>query len=108
MKKAFCILVVALHLAACTTLSTVGYPDGSFRAGDVHVGDNVVVTTASHQEFQFAVTSVSAGEICGAARCFDTREVAWVQRREIDWPRIAAFGVAALFGVVWGLARVYR
>ncbi|MGE5617045.1 MAG: hypothetical protein ACM3X5_09030 [Bacillota bacterium] len=88
-------------------MTTLGYPDGTFRAGDVHVGDNVTVTTPSHEQFQFVVTAVSADQICGPARCFDTRDVAWVQRTEINWAAtIAGASATALMAVLFAAAKL--
>jgi len=89
MKRLICALVASLHLAGCTTLTTLPYPQGRFDDGLVRPGDQVVLTTIrgedrSRQERRLEVTSVTPEQICGKDECFAVEAVESVQRKEFS------------------------
>jgi hypothetical protein len=87
-RSTICIALVALHLAACTTLSTAPYGGGSQRTNPVRAGDRVWVTTDSTRR-QLEVTSASAHEICSKDECIPAERIHFVEREEIDVLRTA-------------------
>ena len=106
MKRLICLLVVSLHLAGCTTLSTVPYSGGRFEKDPIRKGDQVVLTTI-HGEYRFRdlhrfqVTSVTPDEICGKDECFRTDAIETVQRQELDGLKTAGLvaGIALIFAL---------
>jgi hypothetical protein len=87
-RSTICTALVALHLAACTTLSTAPYGGGSQLTNPVRAGDRVWVTTDSTRR-QLDVTSANAQEICGKDECIPAERIHFVEREEVDVLRTA-------------------
>jgi hypothetical protein len=97
-KSILCIAMTALHVGACTTLSTTQYGGGGQSANPVKAGDRVWVTTDSTRR-QLEVTSVTPREICGKDECIPAERVQWVEREEVDALRTAG-AILALVALV--------
>jgi hypothetical protein len=94
------------YLGACTTLQPLPESAGPPSAA-IHVGDTVRITTRDGQPHELRITSVSPESVCGAAACIDTREVASVERQEIDPLKttLLVVGVAALVALIVAAAQ---
>src|SRR5438045_8730155 len=96
MKRATCVLAVALHLSACTSLTTMPYGSADSASNAVRVGDKIVVTTSSGKH-PLEVTSASAEEVCGTGECIRADRIESVQREETSaWKTLGAVAVVVL------------
>ena len=110
MKRLICVLVASLHLAGCTTLNTLPYPQGRFEDGVVRQGDRVVLTTIRgedrlREERNVEVISVTPEQICGKDECFRADAVESVQRKEFSPARTVGLvlAIALLAAVTRGI-----
>ena len=98
-------LLIAAHLAACTTLRPVELP----RAGAgfaVAPGDALTITTSTGRRVQMDVERSSADEICGKGECVRVTEVSAIDRREMDTARSLwlVAGIVLFLGLVGAAA----
>ena len=101
MKKGSCALLVALHLAGCTTLNR--YPHGSEAIGSLQPGDRVTLSVDGTVRI-FEVVSVSGGEVCGTKECASAEHVVSVERKEFSLLRTVGFIVLVGLIVAAGAA----
>ena len=89
MNKFICACVASLHLAGCTTLTTVPYSNGTFEKDPVRVGDRIVLN-AGARVHEFEVVSVTREEICGKDECVRVGEIVAIERKEVSVLRTVA------------------
>ena len=100
MKRLISVLVVMLHVAGCTTLSTVPYSRGTFEKDSVQNGDQVVLRTTGGER-RFQVPSVTPEQVCGKDECVRAVEIESVERQKFSALKTAAFvaGIALIVAV---------
>src|SRR5262249_53191256 len=79
MKQLTCAVVVALHLAGCSAMTSAPSTPQAVQADPIKVGDKVVVTLKSQAKYQFVITSLGLDQICGSGQCVRTADITWIE-----------------------------
>jgi hypothetical protein len=102
MKKLICACIASLHLAGCTTLTTVPYSNGTFEKDPVRAGDRVVLK-AGARVHDFEVASATREEICSRSECVRVEEIQSIERKEVSVLRtVGAIVIIAAIALALG------
>ena len=95
---------IALHLAACTTLTPINAGLDRFESL-LRVGDEVLLTDRTGKVHPVTVTSLSPEQICHASARIRVADITAVERREISAVK-TTFLIVSLVAIValWAYA----
>lgn len=104
--RAVCIAVISLHVAGCTTVSTMQYTPQMVETNPVREGDTVKLTTNDHRILRFVVASVTPERVCSADQCVRSETIETVERTEFSAIKTVFFvlGLAFLAAAIGSLA----
>ncbi len=112
--KSFTAWMLMIALGGCTTLRPVDavQPGLSQRvtAGDLKVGDHVIVETVDRQTYEFDITSISVASIDGKQRAIPVDQIVSIHKRVLNKKRtlLLAFSIAGGAGLTIALVSALR
>jgi hypothetical protein len=99
-----------IALTGCTTLRPIDAvaPGLSQRiaAGDLKVGDHVIIETKDWQTYEFNITSIGAASIDGKQRVISVDQIISIQKRVLNKKRTFLLVLLIAGGVVFTVALV--